>query len=278
MDRFHYLFLMLITAAALVGCGLHRGSPAASGPYAPTLAMPPLKPLPSQRALAPVFGPPATFEGSPHAEVGREGLFNVYPPAANRFAVLENGDASFSARVQLLEKAQQSIRLQALLFIGDESGLYIAEILKRKKAAGLDVRVIVDAVSNLGFQTQWMYFDLKQHGIEVQGYESLYLQWLNEIPIPFLSPARDPEAPDSRYHEKLWIVDGETDHGTAVTGGLNIANEYFRVDPSNPDGNWRDQDIIVQGPIVADMVTAFERNFDHFVAIKESRGALNTDL
>jgi putative cardiolipin synthase len=197
---------------------------------------------------------------------------------ANRFAVLENGDVSFSARIQLLEKATKSIRIQALIFAGDESGLYIAEILKRKKAEGLDVRVIVDAVSNLGFQTQWMYFDLKQHDIEVQGYESLYLEWLNEIPIPLLSPARDPEAPDSRYHEKLWIVDGETGHGAAVTGGLNIANEYFRVDPTDPDGNWRDQDIFVQGPIVADMAAAFDRNFDHFVVIKESRGVLNTDL
>ena len=34
----------------------------------------------------------------------------------------------------------------------------------------------------------------------------------------------------------------------------------------------------MQGPIVADMVTAFERNFDHFVTLKESRGDLNTDL
>ena len=165
-----------------------------------------------------------------------------------------------------------------MIFAGDESGLHIAEILKRKKAEGLDVRVIVDAPSNLGFQTQWMYFDLKQNGIEVQGYESLYLEWLNEVPIPFHSPATDPEAPDHRYHEKMLIVDGETDHGAAVTGGLNIANEYFRVDPSNPDGNWRDQDVIVKGPIVADMVTAFERNFDHFMSIKESRGDLDTDL
>jgi putative cardiolipin synthase len=46
----------------------------------------------------------------------------------------------------------------------------------------------------------------------------------------------------------------------------------------DPDENWRDQDVIVKGPIVADMVTAFERNFDHFVAIKESRGDLDTDL
>jgi len=278
MRRYRYLFVLLTILTILAGCGLQGGSPSASGPYAAMPSMPPLEKLPTDTGLAQVFGPPAAYEGSPLEEVGRQGLFETHHPKANKIAVLENGDTSFAARVQLLEKAKKSIRIQALIFAGDESGLHIAEILKRKKAAGLDVRVIVDAPSNLGFQTQWMYFDLKQHGIEVQGYESLYLEWLNEVPIPFLSPARDPEAPDNRYHEKMWIVDGETDHGTAVTGGLNVANAYFRVNPMDPDENWRDQDVIVKGPIVADMVTAFERNFDHFVAIKESRGDLNTDL
>lgn len=139
------------------------------------------------------------------------------------------------------------------------------------------MRVIVDAAANLGWQTQWMYFDLKQHGIEVQGYESLYLEWINEVPIPFLSPAKDPEAPNHRYHEKMWIVDGETERGAAVVGGLNIANEYFRVDSSDPGHFWRDQDVVVKGSIVADMVKAFDRNFDHFLEIKQSRGGLNTD-
>jgi putative cardiolipin synthase len=271
-------FLMpLLLAALLAGCGPKSGLRPGSQTMAPP-TMPPLAHLPKEPRPAPVFGPPQTFHGSPLPHVGRGGIFETHGPQANLIALLDNGEASFTARVHLLEAARRSIRIQALLFTGDESGLYIAEILKRKKAAGLDVRVIVDAPSNLGFQTQWMYFDLKQHGIEVQGYESLYLEWLNEIPIPFHSPERDPEAPNSRYHEKMWIVDGETEQAAAVVGGLNIANEYFRVDPSDPGRYWRDQDVIVKGPLVSDMVAAFERNFDHFVAIKESRVDLNTDL
>jgi putative cardiolipin synthase len=240
--------------------------------------MPPLSALDDERPLAPVFGPDDEYSGSPLEEVGRRGLFETYGKESNQFALLKNGDKSFTVRTKLLEQAKKSIRIQALIFAGDESGLYLAEILKRKKAEGLDVRVIVDATANLGLQTQWMYFDLKQHGIEVQGYESLYLEWLNEVPMPFVSPAKDPEAPNSRYHEKMWIVDGETENGVAVVGGLNIANEYFRVNPSDPGDYWRDQDVIVRGRVVADMVTAFERNFQHFADIKESRGVLDTDL
>ena len=278
MKRYLRLLAGLVVVAVLLGC-MGKNVPA---PTTDDLAGPPTMPqlgvLSKSRPQVPVFGPPWEYAGSPLDEVGRQGLFSVHSPKSNQIALLKNGDESFVARVQLLEEAERSIRIQALIFWGDESGLHIAEILKKKKAEGLDVRVIVDAAANLGWQTQWMYFDLKQHGIEVQGYESLYLEWVNEVPIPFLSPARDPEAPNHRYHEKMWIVDGEMDQATAVVGGLNIANEYFRVDPSDPDNFWRDQDVVVKGSIVADMVTAFDRNYDHFIKIKESRGALNTDL
>ncbi len=277
MNAYRRMVIFAAFGTLLLGC-LHTNSvpPAADYPLSKP-SMPPIGPLNKSSRPAPVFGPSQEFAvGSPEEE-GRGRLFTAHSPNSNRIALLKNGDESFAVRVQLIEAAQQSIRIQALVFSGDESGLHIAEILKKKKAEGLDVRVIVDAAANLGWQTQWMYFDLKQHGIEVQGYESLYLEWINEVPIPFLSPAKDPEAPNHRYHEKMWIVDGETDQGQAVAGGLNIANEYFRVDSSDPGHFWRDQDVIVKGSIVADMVTAFDRNFDHFLEIKESRGGLNTD-
>ena len=224
------------------------------------------------------FGPAQEFVGSPYEEIGISGLFNVHSAETCRIAVLPNGDDSFAARIQALKKADTSVRIQALIFTGDESGLYIAEILKEKKAQGLDVRIIVDAMSNPGVQTQWMYFDLKQHGIEVEGYETFYLQWLNEMPVTSHDAADETTDPNKRYHEKMWIIDGETDHGVAVVGGLNIANEYFRIDPQNPSRYWRDQDVIVKGDVVKDMVTTFDRNFEYFLKVKESRGIFNTNI
>jgi len=225
-----------------------------------------------------VFGPEQEFVGSPYKEIDVSGLFDVCFPETCRIAVLHNGDDSFAARIQTLRNADTSIRIQALIFTGDESGLYITELLKEKKAQGLDVRVIVDAMSNPGVQTQWMYFDLKQHGIEVEGYETFYLQWLNEMPVATHDAADKTTDPNKRFHEKMWIIDGETDHGVAIVGGLNIANEYFRIDPQNTSRYWRDQDVIVKGDVVKDMVTAFDRNFEYFLKIKESRGFLNTNI
>ena len=241
-------------------------------------AAPPVEKLLDRARATSVFGPASDFEGSGYPEVGLSGLFPVRSPDECSVAVLAGGEDSFAVRMARLKNADTSIRIQALIFRGDESGLRIAEVLKQKKAAGLNVRVIVDAISNPELQSQWMYFDLKQHGIEVEGYEALYLEWINEIPVPFLRPHVDLGDPDRRYHEKLWIIDGEADHGIAVTGGLNVGNEYFRADPSDPGANWRDQDVVVRGAAVKDMVATFDRNFDYFIEIKKSKGIFDTNI
>jgi putative cardiolipin synthase len=225
-----------------------------------------------------LFGPPEDYIGSTFEDVGRSGLFSVRSPEECEVSVLDSGEGSFAARMEMLRNAKKSIRIQALVFKGDESGLRIAEVLKQKKAEGLDVRVIIDAFSNPWWQTQWLHFDLKQHGIEVEGYEAMALQWLNEIPVPHLTAHYDAARMDKRLHEKMWLIDAETGHGLAVTGGLNVGNEYFRVDPQNPEQYWRDQDVAVRGAVLGDMVEAFDRNFDYLVGIKESRGIFNTNL
>lgn len=265
------VMLLMSVASLISGCA--SISPAPEGGPEPEIGQ-----FVTETSASSVLGPDAQFAGSPYPDVGLSGLFPVHGPDGCEVAVLQGGEDSFAIRLQTLKSAQKSIRIQALIFKGDETGLRIAEILKQKKAAGLDVRVIVDAFSNPWLQTQWMFFDLKQNGIEVEGYEAMALQWLNEVPIPKLVPHTDPDQLDKRFHEKMWIIDGETDHGVAVTGGLNIGNEYFRANPAVPDSTWRDQDVVVRGDIVGDLVAAFDRNFDYFVGVKKSRGAFNTNL
>jgi len=261
----------LAAAAMLPGCIATAGRSGAESPEVVAAML--------QRAReTSVFGPDTDFTASTFADVGTTELYPVRLPSECEVAVPRFGEDSFAVRLETLKRARQSIRIQALVFKGDETGLRIAEVLKQKKAEGLDVRVIVDAFSNPWLQTQWMFFDLKQHGIEVEGYEALFLQWLNEVPIPKAMPHFDPARPDKRFHEKLWIIDGETDQAIAVTGGLNVGNEYFRTDPGNPAGYWRDQDLVVRGAIVRDLVAAFDHTFDYLVAIKKSRGIFNTNL
>jgi len=69
----------------------------------------------------------------------------------------------------------------------------------------------------------------------------------------------------------MWIIDAETDHPVAITGGLNIANEYFRVTPEKPKKFWRDQDVIVKGESVRDMAAAFDRTFSSIANEKKTQ-------
>jgi putative cardiolipin synthase len=257
--------------ALMAGCVAPRGDRAAAAEAA-------TRDFVLETSATSVLGDEAAFVGSPYAGVGLAGLFPVRGPDSCEVAVMQGGEDSFAVRLRTLREARTSVRIQALVFTGDETGLRIAELLKQKKAEGLDVRVIVDGLSNPSLQTQWMYFDLKQHGVEVEGYEAMGLQWLNEVPVPRLVPHAGPDTLDKRYHEKMWIIDGGTDHAVAVTGGLNIGNEYFRADPEDPDAMWRDQDVVVRGAVVQDLVAAFDRNYEYFVAVKRSRGILDTDL
>ncbi|MBI2067062.1 MAG: phosphatidylserine/phosphatidylglycerophosphate/cardiolipin synthase family protein [Deltaproteobacteria bacterium] len=221
---------------------------------------------------SPFFERSFQFQCSQIPSIRCSGIFPVRDKSEARIALLPNGEDSFSARMEALKSAKKSIRIQALLFTGDESGLAIAEILKRKKRDGLDVRVIVDAASTaIDWQTQWMLYDLKQNGIEVEGYEALWLQWINEFSI------KDPMNVNRRFHEKLWIIDGEEKDGIAIVGGLNIANEYFRVG-SRPKDRWRDQDLAVKGAIVKDLVATFDRNYQYFKGVKTGHPDIfNTD-
>lgn len=264
-------------AAAAAALALLSGCATSPSP-SDTAGSPALQAFVEDTSATSVLGTDAAFVGSPYPDVGMSGLFPVRGPEECNVSVLQNGEDSLAVRLATLKAARRSIRIQALVFKGDEAGLRIAGILKEKKAAGLDVRVIVDAFSNPWLQTQWLFFDLKQHGIEVEGYEAMALQWLNEVPIPALTPHFDPAQPDKRFHEKMWIIDGETDDGIAVTGGLNVGNAYFRTHPEDPDDFWRDQDVVLRGAIVRDLVTAFDRNFDYFVGVKKSRGIFNTNL
>jgi putative cardiolipin synthase len=54
-----------------------------------------------------------------------------------------------------------------------------------------------------------------------------------------------------RMHNKSFTVDG----AVAIVGGRNIGDEYF---DANPDLNFRDRDVVVIGPAVADVGSMFD--------------------
>jgi phosphatidylserine/phosphatidylglycerophosphate/cardiolipin synthase-like enzyme len=184
----------------------------------------------------------------------------------NRARLLINGEAAFLERLRLIDEAERSIVVQALIFKADSSGGAIADrlIARKRERPDIDIRVIVDAYANIqDYDAQMLYFELIDAGIDVQGYEPFYLEWINEI------DTRDWAAGHKRYHEKYLVVDGER----AIVGGMNIGDEYARVG-RDPALIWRDQDVYLEGPVVSDIARAFDENYRSFRQIQARRPSI----
>ncbi len=211
---------------------------------------------------------PSYGDVDPVIHIGCSGIFPPHKAFENEMALLINGENSLAARLQTLNAAKTSIRIQALEFDGDESGRYISDILIRKhRDEQIPVKVITDALSNPSLKTQMMYLDLMQNGIEIEGYEVFSLQFLNDISFSL----KDLSRLDKRFHDKMWLIDAEDPaRAVAIVGGMNVGNPYFRVgEPGKKI--WRDQDAIVRGPIIQDMIKTFDRNLAYLALVRDTR-------
>ena len=169
-------------------------------------------------------------------------------------------DEFWTARWKLLNRAKRSVRIQTFIFDPDESGLLMSRKLIQLKKKGIDVRVIVDPVFNHKPEVQNIYAEMQNAGIPVKGFELGYGGF-----VDMLTRARNFgdlfQNGNMRHHEKLFIVDAEDlNLARAIVGGTNIGNEYFRVEKEDYTKMWHDRDILLKGPIVAQMAQAFERN------------------
>ncbi len=162
-------------------------------------------------------------------------------PGSVEVAVINDGAEAFAARVDLIKKARRSIWIQALAFIADESGRTLGELLKKKAAEGVDVRILVDGPSTLpygGLATFQYYKELRRAGVRVSVY------WFHD----WFKPSQ-PDHLSMRFHEKIFLVDATEEDGIGILGGINTSNAYFAFGHT-PSTRWRDQDILVRGRAV----------------------------
>ncbi|MDP2273178.1 MAG: phosphatidylserine/phosphatidylglycerophosphate/cardiolipin synthase family protein [Archangium sp.] len=170
--------------------------------------------------------------------------------AGNKVSMLFDGVNSFAERNKMIDGAKESICFQTFIFNSDETGWALAKKLAAKAQEGVQVRVIYDAMGS-GRADPKMFELMKNAGVDVKAYGEKYKVWdLND-----------------RWHEKHLIVDGKA----SVQGGMNIADEYALGGSgkqifSRGDGvgseAWRDADMKLEGPAVADTMKAFTRNWD----------------
>jgi cardiolipin synthase len=179
----------------------------------------------------------------------REEAIAGYPlTTGNEVRLLQDGPATYAAMFGAIAAAQDHINMETYILDDDEVGQRFAQALIAKQQQGVQVNLIRDSVGTLG--TPKAFFErLLESGIKV----------LEFNPVNPLE-ARTGWELNQRDHRKLLIVDGRT----AFLGGINISSVYSggsfsRGTRPRVDGSlaWRDTDIELQGPVVADFQKLF---------------------
>ena len=162
---------------------------------------------------------------------------------------LEEGDQSMVARAWLTAAAERSIDVQYFIFTGDNVGLIAVDYLLRAADRGVNVRLLVDD------------FMLEADGralLALDAHPNLEIRLYNPtanigktLPKKLFTLATDFRGFNQRMHNKTFIVDGRV----VITGGRNIADEYFDYDHAY---NFRDRDILLLGGAAGDVQRSFE--------------------
>lgn len=165
----------------------------------------------------------------------------------NAAVLLVDGPQTHEAMYRAIEASHDSINLESYIIEDDIVGGHFADLLIRKRRQGVRVNLIYDSIGSIG--TPREYFDrLRDAGVAVCEYN----------PVNPLKAWRGWRL-NNRDHRKILVVDGRI----GFTGGINISRVYasssLRMRRSTPpvEGGWRDTDIEVEGPVVADMQSLF---------------------
>jgi cardiolipin synthase len=175
----------------------------------------------------------------------------------NEVRVLRDGAETFPAMFAAIRSARQSVLLEYYIFDNVSSeGQSLLDVLEAKRAEGVQVTVLYDAVGSSGTDEAFLAA-LRDAGVQLLAFN----------PINPLHAHRRWSIND-RDHRKLLVAD----HRVAIVGGINLSRDYERSAGSSSPGSapgpapgpapgaaagetvaapvWRDTDIEITGPSV----------------------------
>ena len=166
---------------------------------------------------------------------GRGGGFPVYQNTAVTY--FPGGEAKFEKLLRQLETAKKYIFLE--YFIIEEGLMWgrVLEVLARKAAQGVDVRVMYDGTCEFSTLPRDYPKRLEALGIRCKVFSPV---------TPFVSTHYN-----YRDHRKILVIDGRV----GFTGGVNLADEY--INHVKKYGRWKDAAVMLEGEGVRSMTALF---------------------
>ena len=162
---------------------------------------------------------------------------------------LKNGEIFYLMLKEKLWQAKKYIFME--YFIIDEGEMWngILEILKNKIKEGVKVYVIFDSFGCMAKMPRQNIKAIRDCGITFLEFNKF---------SPFVDMIQN-----NRDHRKLTVIDGKY----GFMGGTNIADEYINL--KHPFGHWIDNNVMVEGDAVLNMIQIFVNQYNVMVSSKE---------
>jgi cardiolipin synthase len=172
--------------------------------------------------------------------------------AGNTLTLYEGSMALIGAMVDDIRLAQHRVWLESYTIADDAAGRAVAGALLERAAAGVDVRLMYDAIGSL--TTPRAYFDrLMAGGVQVHAFHSIRDNLWRFSVLRILN---------RRNHRKLLAIDDRV----AYFGGMNIVDQRGIVTPADlkrrnlpASAGWRDLHVRMVGPQQAEIADELER-------------------
>ena len=158
----------------------------------------------------------------------------------NRAALLLNGDEIFPALLASIRSARRTINYAQYYYEAGRPAREIAEALAERCSAGVTVNVLLDAVGSLAMPSELRDL-LTDSGCRVQSFRPLRPFAIRRF--------------NFRNHRRILVVDGLV----GSTGGSGVSEKW--AGNGRREGYWRDTDLLLDGPVVAQLQGAFAENW-----------------
>ncbi len=179
-------------------------------------------------------------------------LSDCEPHHDTRVEVLTNGPAFYEAELEAIRGARHHISLEAYIFQKGEVADRFIEALTERARAGVEVRLVLDAIGSLNTRLG-TFRKLVEAGGQARWY--MPFRWYNLARL------------NNRTHRELIAIDGRL----GFIGGAGIADHWMK-DHSARRKRWRDTMFRVEGRAVSSLQSIFAENW------LESTGELLTGL
>lgn len=161
----------------------------------------------------------------------------------NDIRIYTDGREKFDALLAEMEHASNYIHLQYYIIRNDELWQEIEEILLRKAAQGVEIRILFDSMGcRTMHKKDWKR--LERAGIEVAEF---FPALLGKLHLRM----------NYRNHRKIVIIDGRV----GFVGGFNIGREYLGL--NERFGYWRDTHLCIEGSAVTTLAVRFVLDWNY---------------